>query len=407
MPTQQLEKTLQQLQGLIRQRAPADVEYTSTFRVPADLAGSERRYYSLTRGQQLLFEEVKSQLVSDPRFEYLTDREAQSALRRFVVLCGQDRSVSQVPSFVASYGRQVISATCYIPVRYLRVTTTYQLKDVRLLPLADSDVPIWREPVGPEQDEWSSVIAVPVAGTNYRTMEERARRRASTALAIVRTEMRRSNSFSPAQLRFSLDENFAFSTEATGWSRRPDAPIHAAICAARVEAWNSSRLTRLVEEPSNGLERQAQLAIVWINHAMLATDELVAMLDLFFALEALLGDTSEGIKSLNLAFRRTILGHLVSDEFPDPERLYYYYEDVRSAAVHGSIPPSVTWREVRSFMFDTIQVLNEYLEYAERNDLTRRSRLVRALRTHAEVPAVLEWLRGRHERWQEYEPAPS
>jgi len=50
--------------------------------------------------------------------------------------------------------------------------------------------------------------------------------------------------------------------------------------------------------------------VAWIDRSLVTPDQLVAMLFLFFALEAILGDKAEGLKSLGLAFRRSMLGHL-------------------------------------------------------------------------------------------------
>lgn len=68
----------------------------------------------------------------------------------------------------------------------------------------------------------------------------------------------------------------------------------------------------------------------------------------FFALEAILGDKAEGLRALGPAFRRTTLGHLVSGHWTGPENIYYQYDKVRSAAVHGSEPPEVRLRCQRS-----------------------------------------------------------
>jgi hypothetical protein len=46
------------------------------------------------------------------------------------------------------------------------------------------------------------------------------------------------------------------------------------------------------------------LAVGWLDRAVFTSDPLVATLYRFFALEALLGDTSDGLKSGSLALRR-------------------------------------------------------------------------------------------------------
>jgi hypothetical protein len=54
------------------------------------------------------------------------------------------------------------------------------------------------------------------------------------------------------------------------------------------------------------------------------------MLFLFFALEAILGDKSKGLKGRDFALRRSILGLRTTGGFSDPARACVFYEKVRS-----------------------------------------------------------------------------
>jgi hypothetical protein len=56
-------------------------------------------------------------------------------------------------------------------------------------------------------------------------------------------------------------------------------------------------------EPSTDIDRKAGMALRWMEAASLSGDPLTALLFLFFALEALLGDKSEGLKAHGLARR--------------------------------------------------------------------------------------------------------
>lgn len=78
----------------------------------------------------------------------------------------------------------------------------------------------------------------------------------------------------------------------------------------------------------------------WIEQAFVVGDkQLLELLFCFFALEALLGDKSDGLKAHALAFRRALLGSVVRGHFAHPNRLALLYDKVRPAAVHGSEPP--------------------------------------------------------------------
>jgi len=81
---------------------------------------------------------------------------------------------------------------------------------------------------------------------------------------------------------------------------------------------------------------------------------------LFFALEAILGDRSEGLKAPALAIRRALLGWLVTSGFSHPSRTFLLYDDLRSAAaVHGEAPPSLPERLSDMFASDVRRALNE------------------------------------------------
>ena len=73
---------------------------------------------------------------------------------------------------------------------------------------------------------------------------------------------------------------------------------------------------------------------------------LEELLYLFFALEAMLGDKSEGLKAPALAVRRAIRGLVTRDGFIHPARTYLLYDEVRSAAVHGEEPPEIGQRRL-------------------------------------------------------------
>ncbi|MFC0504919.1 hypothetical protein [Micromonospora costi] len=142
--------------------------------------------------------------------------------------------------------------------------------------------------------------------------------------------------------------------------------------------------------------------MAWIDRSLVVPDRLVAMLFQFLALEAILGDKAEGLRSLGLALRRTMLGHLVGGGWPAPENIYYQYEKVRSAAVHGA--PRSHRQQAERFGHDVIRTLNEFLTFAETHGFTKRAQVLRAPASHEEVPRVLEHLRARDTTWDDFEP---
>ena len=150
---------------------------------------------------------------------------------------------------------------------------------------------------------------------------------------------------------------------------------------------------------------QAQLALDWINRSLVASEPLIAMLHQFFALEAMLGDTAEGLKSHQLAFRRTMLGHLVDGGWPAPEAIYSHYDKIRSAAVHGSEAPVISPKAASLFESDVIQTIEQCLTFATANNLTTRAQVRQALAGHQDVQAVLKRLQDRDPDWANFVPS--
>ena len=153
-------------------------------------------------------------------------------------------------------------------------------------------------------------------------------------------------------------------------------------------------VSRLEVKPKSDLARRVDLALRWMERAWLAGEPLIDLLYLFFALEALLGDRSEGLKGQRLAFRQAMLTAAVTGAFEHPNRTLFLYADVRSAAVHGSAPPEVDERTVRRVRWSFCRTLKHYLEYADAEGVNRRVDLLRRLEAHAEHQALVDWLRA-------------
>jgi hypothetical protein len=145
--------------------------------------------------------------------------------------------------------------------------------------------------------------------------------------------------------------------------------------------------------PTTDVEKKADLALRWMERARFAGEPLIALLYLFFALEALLGDKSEGLKADMLAFRQLVLSHIVSGGFREPNTTWFLYDRVRSAAVHGEDPPLVDDATVDSFEWAVRDTLNEFLTLAHDQNIGRRGRLINVLTSHPDVPQLADWIR--------------
>ena len=129
-----------------------------------------------------------------------------------------------------------------------------------------------------------------------------------------------------------------------------------------------------------------------MERSSLSDEPVEALLYLFFALEALLGKKDKNLKAHDLAFRQTVLSHVVEGSFTHPTDTVFLYEDVRSRAVHGEEVTDVNWKEVRSFAWVVSNTLNQYIIIAEQEKIQKRGRLLKFLDEHPDRAKIAKWL---------------
>lgn len=291
---------------------------------------------------------------------------------------------------------------CYLPVEFLIVGVRTEIFGISLLPVGDltipTDAPVLRlgQPIG-------CVAAVEVDGIDHQAMAREARAIAGQALRLLRTALREHRDISESQLRFKLGDSYAFSDGAGGWSARPDVAHDLGLGPELVELALSRPIASVPWSTTTDINRKADTSMRWMERATFIDEPIVALLYLFFALEALLGDKAGKLKGAALAFRRAMLSHVVTGGFSDPGKTFFLYEVVRSAAVHGEATPEVTRETVESFAWSVRTALDEYLTFAQSSGFQRRSRLVHALETHPDLPDLIRWLeQGGGSAWQPY-----
>jgi hypothetical protein len=98
-----------------------------------------------------------------------------------------------------------------------------------------------------------------------------------------------------------------------------------------------------------------------------------------------------------------MLAAAMGSGFSHPSEMYFLYEKVRSAAVHGSEAPEVTEDLAHQVGFDVRRALKQYLEFATERGLTNQNQLVKALDEHPEHDDLIAWLRANGGPiWTEY-----
>jgi hypothetical protein len=380
-------QVLRQLQAEARV-AHASEDHGMTGQVPPDLSPTTS-YESISRHGFGLRNQVLSLMGSHPNYEHLDNQQAEGAVWRFVCMSIKDRGSNHVEPFLTRYHKDATDEVIFFSVRHLQVTESMTFSDCDLLPIDDPTIPAGESLR--EESDVGSVVRISETGTSMAKQVDRARIRAEYALDLLRVCLRRHNQFHAAQMRFSLGERFA-TEHGTGWKRRSDVAYDLTVnpgIVAGVKEWPAASLALV---GSNDLERHARLAVDWLARARLTPEPLMETLFLFFALEALLGDRQDKKKGHDLAFRRAMLSHVQRGGFTTPDATYLLYDQVRSAAVHGSASPEVPSRMLVSLDHDVSLALDEYLEFAAERGLTRRSAVMRALRDHPDSGDMVLWL---------------
>jgi hypothetical protein len=210
---------------------------------------------------------------------------------------------------------------------------------------------------------------------------KRARKIAEHGLRVLRVALAGDMGIIDQQLRFRLGTVYWFSESAggDGWGGRQGEIIKLELPEDLLTTATSTLIAELSAEGGTKVEQAARRAARWFEASQLATDPLNETLFLFFALEAILGDKSERLKAEGLALRRAVLSHKATGHFTHPGRIYFLYENVRSAAVHGTAIPEVPSDAVRTFSRDARAAIGEFLEFARSGGFNTRRKLLQAL----------------------------
>jgi hypothetical protein len=392
-----IEGTLRKLQRLVRLGQQPDGIPSRTRRLFDDM---DKDMLALTEAENRLMIRAIKELQEDLRFEHLDLRDADKEVWRFLCEAVTNTTEDHVGSFVETHARQTRESMCFFSLEHLVIKERFDIGGVRLLPLDDLEVPAQFVSFPPP---CAGIVAVRVIGTSNRRMKERAEAVARHALRLLRVGLREDRNITEEQLRFRLGNMYAFSDGGEGWGFPENGAIEATFNEQLRQLVQGQPLSALTMSPANNVEAHALTALDWFDRARRASDPLTRTLFDFFAIEALLGDRSEREKGLGITFRRTMLSVAVNGHFSNPEAMYFFYDEVRSGAVHGEAPLKLEDREFKMFDWSARQALNEYLTFAQELGVSRRSDLRIALETHPKAQELLDWLRGRDSRWDRYE----
>jgi hypothetical protein len=222
-------------------------------------------------------------------------------------------------------------------------------------------------------------------------MADRARDRVNHVLRAVR--ITQSAHVPDSQLRFRIGIGYAFDDKLNGWNQRDDHAYELTLTEQAVTELLSHPVISVPTSDRTDIEEKAVVAMGWMERACLTGDNLIALLYRFFALEALLGDKSEGLKAHGLAFREMMLSHVIEGGFRHPNATFFYYDQIRSVAVHGGRAPDVPQDVAAQFEWSVRDALSNYLVLARQQGFSKRGKLVGLLDQHADRPELLTWIR--------------
>jgi len=354
--------------------------------------GPEHGEIELSKAQDDALADLEYVLARDPRFEHLRDKVRETAVA-FLFECSANRSRDNVPAFVSTYGKVPMRRLCYLTVEYLTVAAEVTFLGQRFIPVSDERVPpalgrfILQPPVG-------CVVEVAIEGTDLGRMAARARANVEHSLRLLRIALHENLNLHDRQLRFTVADGYSFGGHIAGWQSAPAAAYDLGLSIGLVGLAEIQPVARLPLEPESDVDRQADLATRWIERAMFASEPLISLLFLFFALEALLGRKSAAEKGHELSLRQMVLSHIIDGRFEHPSETYLLYDKVRSAAVHGENHPSIDEGLVSEFAWLVRRTLSQYLAFADLNGLQRRGGLLARLDQAPNFALCVEWLRS-------------
>ena len=102
------------------------------------------------------------------------------------------------------------------------------------------------------------------------------------------------------------------------------------------------------------------------------------------------------------------LGAATAGSFEHPVKVIVYYDQVRSAAVHGEEPEPLPENEIASLAWSIRTGISEFLTYADARELTRRWQVVAALESDEYWAEIVENFISPNPNWVKHlKPPPA
>lgn len=395
---------LRRLQGDVRSNGEPGPSGSRGGVVPADLQSDTCYWLETNTSISRQIDAVVAALLADVEYEHL-GKEADKAVWDFVCRAAIEARRNHVPGFVSAHRREPFTVKIVYGIEHLTVGAPFSVHEVTILPLPDEDSEAGKRL---RQDLACGAMAeVEVTGTDMHRMIDRGRERVEYAIQLLRVCLANLNLLSDMQLRFRVGRFYVAAEAGFGFQRHKDAPVELEVPTTFTETFSTFKLLPLAfDDNETEIARQAKLAVAWISEARLATNLIHKVTFLFSALEAMLGSKSEGLKAPSLVYYRSVLGEVVSGGFPNPNRLYGMYDEIRSSAVHGETVVDIAPDDVRSLEWSIRSALFELVQFADDRKLVTRSAVRKALRSSENARRGYEYLKERSPEkwWRDWSP---
>jgi hypothetical protein len=381
-PSPQVRHALQTLQGQLRRRIEHEEIVTT---IPTPTVNLQ-----LTQEHLYLMKAAERAIAADERFEHLVP--AEDSIHVFAEHCVTDRKTNHVTVFMRRYGQEATERACYFGVEFLSIKQLAEVAGIRFLPLDDPEIPE-TNPLFKLDKTITGYAVARVTGTNEVLMAARAKELAEHGLRVLRIALRQTyGSLHPQQLRFRLGTSYAFADRGGGWRAHDDVAYPLELLPDLTLVLGTA-VAGLPPAATKSIDEKALLAMGWLDRAVFASDCLVATLYRFFALEALLGDSSDGLKNGPLALRQMTLSAIATGRFRNPDDTFLAYKDVRSFAVHGEAEPPVTPKQASNFERAVQETYDQYLTVAKKHGFTKRRQLLQLLDNYENRNKLIAWIR--------------
>ena len=296
-------------------------------------------------------------------------------------------NINLIDEFVRKHYRQPVKYKVVIGIEKLQVARSIKLNNITLYPLKSVKT---KYPQCEQIVEASSVALLDMVGTRFRDIKKRSVLIIEHELRMLRIMLRKTIAINDKQLRFRVGRESVVINFGFGVSQHKDVGYnlklnHKLLKDALDESFSAKdvnyNLLKLHFERKNKLNSNACLRAYWLEQAQKSVDEKMTILYYIFSLETILGKKDEKDKGSKLAFRYTLLSHIVSGSLFNYSAIPYFYQ-IRSDIVHGEQVRAISNDAIKTLKYIARDALSQYLCLARDNKFKTPREIIEYIDNH-------------------------